>query len=360
MPGISIVATSRFSEEVFHGNSPCTFTDESEPITIHVVCVKLTLVLHYSALFDDNVLCGLLGRLWGCMLATYRSYGGCWTVFGAVCWQPTGLMGVVGPSLGLYVGNLQVLWGLLDRLWGCMLATYRSYGGCWTVFGAVCWQPTGLTGVVGPSLGLYVGNLKVLWELFDRLWGCMLATYRSYGGCWTAFRAVCWQPTGLMGVVGLSLGLYVGNLQVLWGLFDRLWGCMLATYRSYGGCWTAFRAVCWQPTGLMGVVGPPLGLYVGNLQVLWGLFDRLWGCMLATFRSYGGCWTAFRAVCWQPTGLMGVVGPSLGLYVGNLQVLWGLLDRLWGCMLATYRSYGGCWTVFGAVCWQPTGLMGVV
>ena len=79
------------------------------------------------------------------MLATYRSYGGCLTVFGAVYWQPTGLMGVVGPRLGLYVGNLQVLWGLL------------------TVFGAVCWQPTGLMGVVGPSLGLYAGNLQVLW-----------------------------------------------------------------------------------------------------------------------------------------------------------------------------------------------------
>ena len=96
---------------------------------------------------------------------------------------------------------------------------------------------------------------------------------------------------------------------------------MLATYRSYGGC-------CWQPTGLMGVVGPSLGLCVGNLQVLWGLLDRPWGCMLATYRSYGGCLTVFGAVCWQPTGLMGVVGPSLGLYVGNLQVLWGLLDRV--------------------------------
>ena len=27
-------------------------------------------------------------------------------------------------------------------------------------------------------------------------------------------------------------------------------------------------AVCWQPTDLMGVAEPPLGLYVGNLQVL--------------------------------------------------------------------------------------------
>ena len=78
------------------------------------------------------------------MLATYRSYGASLTIFGAVCWQPTGLMGVVGPSLRLIVGNLHVLSGLFDHLWGCMLATYRSYGGCWPVFGAVCWQPTGL------------------------------------------------------------------------------------------------------------------------------------------------------------------------------------------------------------------------
>ena len=57
----------------------------------------------------------------------------------------------------------------------------------------------------------------------------MLATYTSYEGCWAAFRAVCWQPTGLIRAVA-----------------------------------SAFRAVCWQPTGLMLL----LGLYVGNLQVL--------------------------------------------------------------------------------------------
>ena len=89
--------------------------------------------------------------------------------------------------------------GLLDRLRGCMLATYRSY-----------------------------------WGLLDRLWGNMLATYRSY---W----AVCWQPTSLT-----------------------------------GGCW----AVCWRPTGLMGVAGPPLGLYVGDLQVL----SWVW-CPVASWRG---------------------------------------------------------------------------
>ena len=225
------------------------------------------------------------------MLATYKSYGGYWTAFGGcmlATYKSYGGCWVSGPPLGLYVGNLQVLWWLLDRLWGCMLATYRSYAGGWTAFGAVC----------------------------------MLATYRSYGGCWTAFGAVCWQPTGLMLVAGPPLGLYVGNLQVLcwwldrlWGcignlvvagFLGRLWGCMLATYRSYGGCWTAFGAACLQPTGLMVAAGPHLGLYVGNLQVL---------CWLLGF------WTAFGAVCWQPTSLMVVAGPPLGLYVGNLQVL---------------------------------------
>jgi len=119
----------------------------------------------------------MLDGVWGCMLATYSSYGACWTELGAVCWQPTALM------------------GMLDGVWGCMLATYSSYGACWTELGAVCWQPTALMGHVGRSLGLYVGNL---------------------------LGAVCWQPTALMGHVGRSLGLYVGNLGA--------WGCMLVTF----------------------------------------------------------------------------------------------------------------------------------
>ena len=129
-------------------------------------------------------------------------------------------MGVAGPPLGVYVGDLQVLWGLLHRLWGCMLATYRG--------------------------------------LLDSLWGCMLSTYRSY---WGAFGAVCWQPTGFMGVAGLALGLYVATHEAYQGLLDRLWLYVgnlqvflgVAAYRSYRGCWTAFGAE-----------------YVGNLQVLWG------------------------------------------------------------------------------------------
>ena len=198
----------------------------------------------------------------------------------------------------LHVGNLQVLWCVLEPVCGCMLATYRSYVVCLSQFGAVCWQPTGLMGCVEP------------------VWGCMLATCRSYGVCWRQFAAVCSQPksltgpqhrqpTSLMGCVGASLGLYVGNLQVLWGVLEPVCGCMLATYRSYGVCWIQFAAVCWQPTCLMGCVGAGLGLYVGNLQLLWGVLG-------------------FGAVSRQPTGLMGCVGATLGLYAGNLQVLWGV------------------------------------
>ena len=68
---------------------------------------------------------------------------------GAVSWQPRGLLEVAETPLGL--ANLQVLWKLLNRLWGCMLAPYRSDGGCSTASGAVCWQPTGLVEVAQPD-----------------------------------------------------------------------------------------------------------------------------------------------------------------------------------------------------------------
>ena len=150
----------------------------------------------------------MLERVLGCRLATYRSYGACWSQFGAVGWQ--GFMGHVGESSGLHVGNLQVLWGMLEQVWGCRLATYMSYGAGWSEFGAVGWQPTGLMGHVGASLGL-----QVVWGMLGRVWGCRLATYMSYGACWSEFGDVFWQPTGpVMVRVGTALGMYVGNLQV--------------------------------------------------------------------------------------------------------------------------------------------------
>ena len=51
--------------------------------------------------------------------------------------------------------------------------------------------------------------------------------------------------------------------------------------------------------------------------------------------------------------VLGHVGRSLGLYVGNLQLLWGMLDGVWGCMLATYSS------LLLPVGWQRTGLGGL-
>jgi len=50
----------------------------------------------------------MLGQVWGCRLATYKSYGAVGAGFVAVCWQ--------------------VLWGTLERVWGCMLATYMPHG----------------------------------------------------------------------------------------------------------------------------------------------------------------------------------------------------------------------------------------
>ena len=129
-------------------------------------------------------------------------------------------------------------------------------------------------GVAGLPFVLYVGNLQVLWGFLDRLSGCMLGTYRSCA----APLAPC---VGNLKHVGPSFGLYFVRLQVLFGLLDRLSGCMLATYKSCG------------------VAGPPLTLYVGNLQaVLWGLLDQRW----------------------QPSCLMVVAGPHLRLSGGSLQV----------------------------------------
>ena len=119
-----------------------------------------------------------------------------------------------------------------------------------------------------------------------------MPTYGCHGGCWASFRAVGWQPTGLMVVAGPGLKLQVGNLRVLWWLLGRLWGCRLATYVSCV------------------VAGPAVGC---RFTVLWWLVGRVWGCRLATYGSNGGWWTGIETVGWQPTGLMVVPGPALGL-----------------------------------------------
>jgi len=80
-----------------------------------------------------------------------------WNGFGAVCWQPTGPICVLGRVWGCRLATYGSPRGLLERIWGCRLASYRSYGACWNGFGAACWQPTGLM----VSLGLCVGKLRV-------------------------------------------------------------------------------------------------------------------------------------------------------------------------------------------------------
>ena len=151
-------------------------------------------------------------------------------------------MGPVGPSLG-HVCWPCLMRPVLDLQFGHVCWEPTSLMGLPIKFSAVCWQPAGFTSGAVSWQPTQVSRVHV-----GAVWGLMLATYRSYGACWAKF------------------GLYVGNLQ------------------SYGACWTEFGAVCWQPTGLMGPVGLSLGLYVENLQVLSSL---IW--------------------------------PSLGLYVGNLQ-----------------------------------------
>ena len=69
-------------------------------------------------------------------------------------------------------------------------------------------------------------------------------------------------------------------------------------------------------------------------------------------RSVGAvCWQTYTSYTSSGAGLteLGAVSwetyrrSSLGLYVDNLQIFWGLLDP--------------AWRILGTVCWQPTGLM---
>ena len=102
---------------------------------------------------------------------------------------------------------------------------------------------------------LYVGNL-----------------YSSYETHWNEFDAAWQQPTGLMGPVALGLGVYVDNLKVVWGLLDRVWGCMVATHRSHGACWTEFGgylSATYRSHETFFV------LYVGNLQASRGLLGQV-------------------------------------------------------------------------------------
>ena len=137
-----------------------------------------------SCVFTDVFGIRLLNSL-SCFLThtVCRTY-----MLGAVCWQPTCFYMFCGACWALYVSNLQVFWGMLDRAW-CM--------------GVVCWQPTCF--YMGP-----VSNLQLVWGMLDPAW-CILgaAGWQSTGLVAPSsghLGAVCWQPTGLMGPVGPGLG----------------------------------------------------------------------------------------------------------------------------------------------------------
>ena len=297
---------------------------------------------------------------------------------GAVCRQPTSYMiasKVGGTAKFRHQGAV------------CRQPTSLTWG-CWTAFKPVCWHSYKSCGACWTAFGACMSaTYKSTWGLLSKAWGAqqssgnlgmsvlgLLDNLQAYmiGAKWGAQQScrhqplepVCRQPTSYMigakWVAQQSSGireLYVGNLQVYMGIAEtKFWGGMLAKFRSCRELyvWTTYRLHDWNKVGD---------------TVLSGLQASAFGaCMLATYKSYQGCWTAKVAVCWhsykshghagpplepvcrQPTGYM--IGAKWGaqqssgireLYVGNLQVLSGLLDPK-GCMSATYRSYGICWT----------------
>jgi hypothetical protein len=79
-----------------------------------------------------------------------------------------------------------------------------------------------------------------------------------------------------------------------------------------------FSAVSFTSTGFMKWSGE-YSSWEPLFEGLLGMLEQDWGC--------------------GPTDLMGFGGASLGVYVGNLQILWGpgcrALKRAWGCMFTT-------------------------
>ena len=171
----------------------------------------------------DNVACFLLAAAASCAISCSTSVAG-------RSWICDGRSSSVESGRN-YLGCIKMPTGS----WGCMLATCRSY-----VATRI------LMGPMGPSLGMCLSNQRACWNSFG------LATYvswRSYG----AYGPKWGRMTATYRLFGASLGLYVGNLQVLWGLFDvvwscwNVWGCRLATY----GPRALMGAACRQPTGLL-------------------------------------------------------------------------------------------------------------
>ena len=103
---------------------------------------------------------------------------------------------------------------------------------------------------------------------------------RSWGLCWRS---------------GGGLGTYVGDLEMLLGLYGRSWVALGASIGDLGCTWAA------------------LGAYVGDLKPLLGLYWRSWAALGAAVcgpgpllepmlsvlgRSWGLCWRSWAALGW--------------------------------------------------------------
>ena len=117
----------------------------------------------------------------------------------------------------------------------------------------------------------------------------MLATYRSAGGCCN--RLWGWM-LALIGIAEASLGLYVGNLQVLWRLMYRLWGCI--TYRSF----VADKIACTYSHSCLTAISSSAELYAASHD--W--FMAWWGCILYFGEMSGPMPIHLLAILmWKPT-----------------------------------------------------------
>ena len=110
---------------------------------------------------------------------------------------------------------------------------------------------------------------------------------RSWGLCWRS---------------GGGLGTYVGDLELLLGLYGRSWAALGASIGGLGCTWAA------------------LGAYVGDLGPLLGLYWRSWAALGAYVGGLGPLvgpmltvLGRFWGLCWRPWGVLGPKRSVLGL-----------------------------------------------
>ena len=130
--------------------------------------------------------------------------------------------------------------------------------------------------VDGPGVDGLKSLLRPLCAVLGRSWG------------------LCWRSGG-------SLGTYVGDLELLLGLYGRSWAALGASIGGLGCTWAA------------------LGAYVGDLGPLLGLYSRSWSALGA-------------AVC-GPVPLLEpilAVLAALGGYLGGLGPLLRPMWAVWG------------------------------